>query len=149
MNLSFLPGVNATLNGLAAILLVVGYVQIRRRRIDAHRNCMMAAFAASCLFLVFYVTHYVWRASVTGAAHTTYQGPGKTFYYAMLASHILLAMAVPLLAVVLIRLGLQRRDALHRRIARFALPVWLYVSVTGVMIYVMLYHLNATANAAP
>lgn len=147
MDLSFLPAVNASLNGLAAVLLVTGFVLIKQKRIAAHRACMMSAFAASSLFLVFYLTHYVWRARATGTAHTVYHGPVPAFYYGMLITHILLAMAVPVLAIWLIRLGLARRDALHRRVARFALPIWLYVSVTGVLIYFMLYHLNPRAGA--
>jgi uncharacterized membrane protein YozB (DUF420 family) len=148
MDLSFLPTVNASLNGLSAALLVTGYVLIRRRRIEAHRRCMLAAFAASCLFLVFYVAHYIWRARATGTAHTAFNGTGvlKSLYYAMLLTHILLAMIVPFLAIWLIRLGNRREDARHRRIARYALPVWLYVSVTGVLIYFVLYYLNPPAR---
>lgn len=144
MDLSFLPAVNASLNGLACVLLVVGYVLVRQRKLDAHRNVMLAAFATSGLFLVCYLAHYAWRASVKGGVHTAYHGQGviRTVYYLMLLSHILLAMAVPVLAIVLIRLGLKKRFDLHRRIARYALPIWLYVSVTGVLIYFMLYHFN-------
>ncbi|MCE9591626.1 MAG: DUF420 domain-containing protein [Planctomycetes bacterium] len=142
LDLSFLPTVNASLNALAAVLLCVGVSLIKQKRITAHKRVMLAAFATSCLFLVFYVTHYVWRASATGTAHTQYTGPLRAVYYPMLLSHILLAMAVPVLAIWLIRLGLRRDDTLHRRVAKFAFPIWLYVSVTGVIIYFMLYHLN-------
>lgn len=150
MNLSFLPAVNAGLNGLAAILLVAGLILIRQKRIDAHRNCMIAAFATSCIFLVSYVTHYVWRYYEHGGAHTKFEGPDalRLFYYVILLTHILLAMVVPFLAIWLLYLGLKRRDALHRRVARFAWPIWMYVSITGVLIYVMLYHLNQTAAGA-
>lgn len=150
MDLSFLPAVNAALNGLAFILLVVGMLQIKRRQIDAHRNTMIAAFVTSCLFLVSYLTHYAWRASVKGGMHTKFETGGilGAIYYPMLISHILLAMAVPVLAIITIRHGLKRRDDKHRRIAKITLPIWLYVSITGVLIYVMLYHLNTPPAAA-
>lgn len=144
MDLSFLPAVNAALNGCAFVLLCVGMVFIKQRRIDAHRRCMIAAFAMSCIFLVSYLTHYGWRASVVGGTHTKFTTGGVlgVIYYPMLISHILLAMAVPVLAIVTIRRGLKRQDEKHRRIAKITLPIWLYVSITGVLIYVMLYHLN-------
>ena len=147
MNLSFLPAVNASLNGLAAVLLAVGLVFILQKKINAHRNCMIAAFVTSCIFLVSYVAHYIWRFMEQGGAHTQYNGSSalKTFYYVMLISHILLAMLVPFLAITLLYLGFKRRDALHRRIAKFAWPIWMYVSVTGVLIYLMLYHFNPPA----
>jgi uncharacterized membrane protein YozB (DUF420 family) len=147
MDLSFLPALNAVLNGTAAALLVVGYVFIRQRNIDAHRKCMMGAFVMSGIFLVCYVAHYVWRAKVHGGVHTKFnmQGPIAAAYYLMLLTHILLAMAVPVMAVLLIRWGLTNKVAAHRRLARYALPIWLYVSVTGVLIYIMLYHLNPPA----
>jgi len=139
LDLSFLPKLNATLNALATILLIVGVALVKRKRITAHRNVMLATFATSCLFLVFYLLHYAWRAQVKGGVHTKYTGPFPSLYYIMLISHILLAMAVPVLAIWLIVLGLKRRDALHRRVAKFAFPIWLYVSVTGVLIYFILY----------
>ncbi len=144
MDLSFLPAVNAALNGSAFVLLVVGMVFIKQKKIDAHRRCMIAAFVMSCIFLVTYITHYAWRASVHGGVHTKFTAGGflGAIYYPMLISHILLAMAVPVLAIITIRHGLKRRDDQHRRIARITLPIWLYVSITGVLIYVMLYHLN-------
>jgi len=144
VDLSFLPAVNAALNGSAFVLLVVGMVFIKQKKIDAHRRCMIAAFVMSCIFLVTYITHYAWRASVHGGVHTKFTAGGflGAIYYPMLISHILLAMAVPVLAIITIRHGLKRRDDQHRRIARITLPIWLYVSITGVLIYVMLYHLN-------
>jgi uncharacterized membrane protein YozB (DUF420 family) len=145
VDLSFLPAVDASLNGLATVLLISGFVLIKRRRVAAHRACMIAAFSASCLFLVFYLFHYAWRAYVTGTAETHYHGPLRQFYYVMLGSHILLAVTVPVFAIWMIRLGLAQRLATHRRVARYAYPIWLYVSITGVLIYFMLYHLNAPA----
>ncbi|MCC7147190.1 MAG: DUF420 domain-containing protein [Phycisphaeraceae bacterium] len=147
-DLSFLPGVNAALNGTAAVLLAVGWVLIKRKKIAAHRAAMLAAFGASSLFLICYVAHYVWRLEVKGGMHTKFVGPDwlKAGYYAMLISHILLAMAVPVLAVTLIVLGLKRKDAWHRRIARVGFPLWMYVSVTGVLIYLLLYHWNGVVG---
>lgn len=149
MDLSFLPAVNAGLNGLSTLLLAGGFVAIRRGRMQTHKRLMISAFVVSSFFLVTYVTHYAWRASATGTVHTKFNGQGLLagLYYGMLISHILLAMAVPVLAIVLIRLGLKQRYATHKRIARWAWPVWMYVSVTGVLIYVMLYHMNPPAGA--
>jgi len=140
VDLSFLPAVNAGLNGLATVLLVTGRTLVRRGHIDAHRRVMGSAFAVSALFLVFYVSHKIWR----GFEHTPYHGEGaaRALYLAILASHLILAMAVPFLALALIRLGLADRRREHRRLARWAWPVWLYVSVTGIVIYAMLYHWN-------
>lgn len=149
MDLSFLPLVNALLNGLAAVLLLVGLVLILKKRINAHRNCMIAALTTSCLFLASYVTHYVWRFYEHGGAHTKFYGSDvmRNFYYGMLISHILLAITVPVFAITLLVLGLKRKDVLHRRIARVGWPIWMYVSVTGVLIYIMLYHFNSPAGA--
>lgn len=147
MDLSFLPAVNASLNGVATLLLTIGLVLILNKKIKAHVGVMLAAFATSVLFLVTYVTHYVWRAAVVGGTHTRYNGEGlwALTYYGMLISHILLAMTVPFFAILLIWLGWKRRFNTHRKIAKFAWPIWMYVSVTGVLIYFMLYHFNPPA----
>ncbi len=147
MDLDILPHINASLNALAAVLLVVGLVLIRQRRIAAHRTVMISAFGVSCIFLVLYITHKIWKAQQVGDLHTQYNATGllKTGYLLMLASHIILAMAVPILALWLIWLGLKRNDLQHRRLARIAWPIWMYVSVTGVAIYFMLYHFNPQA----
>ncbi|MFA9479925.1 DUF420 domain-containing protein [Phycisphaerales bacterium AB-hyl4] len=147
IDLSFLPAVNAGLNATAGVLLLVGFALIRQHRVKAHRNVMMAAFGVSALFLVTYVAHYVWRAAVAGGVHTRYNAEGYLLwgYYGMLISHILLAIFVPLFAVALIYLGLTKRYAAHRRLAKVAWPTWMYVSVTGVLIYFMLYHFNPEA----
>lgn len=146
-DLSFLPFVNACLNGLATVLLVVGLILILKKNIVAHRRVMVSAFTVSCIFLVTYVTHYIWRAAVKGGVHTRYNGEGFDLYlyYGMLISHILLAMLVPFLAIALLWLGFTKRYQTHKRIARFAWPIWMYVSITGVLIYVMLYPLNPAA----
>ncbi len=135
-----LATVNALLNGLATVLLVVGFVLIKCRREDAHRRVMLAAFGVSVVFLICYLAYHVWPV---GAKATPFSGSGavKTAYYAVLVSHIILAAAVPVLAIRTIYLGLRDRRAAHRRWARWTFPIWLYVSVTGVAIYLMLYHL--------
>lgn len=131
-----LPALNAVLNGTSAVLLAAGWVLIRRGRKRAHKRTMIAAFAVSCAFLVSYlVYHYT-------AGVTHFQGAGaiRAVYLSVLASHTILAAAVPFLAVATLWRGLKSRFDAHRRIARWALPIWLYVSVTGVAVYWMLYH---------
>jgi len=140
VDLSFLPAVNASLNAVAAVLLVIGRRLIRQGRIAAHRRVMLSAFAVSSLFLLFYVTHKVSRDFENTTFHAT--GAAKNAYLAMLASHVVLAATVPFLAITLVVLGLRDRRALHRRIARVAWPIWMYVSVSGVMIYLLLYPFN-------
>ena len=133
-----LPAVNATLNGISAVLLTTGYVLIRQRRIDAHRRCMLAAFATSTLFLVSYlVYHYN-----VGSVPFTREGPIRVVYFATLISHIVLAAVILPLALVTLRLALAGRFARHAAIARWTLPVWLYVSVTGIAVYWMLYRMG-------
>ncbi len=140
IDLSFLPAVNASLNALATVLLVVGRAWIRRGRVDAHRRTMIAAFSVSTLFLALYVTHKVWRDFETTAFHA--EGIAHAAYLALPISHVTLAMTVPVLAIALITLGLRGRIARHRRLARVAWPIWMYVSLTGVAVYLLLYHLN-------
>ena len=132
-----LPSVNAVLNATAAVLLVWGYTLIRRKRIQQHRKVMQTAFVVSCLFLVCYlVYHYQ-----VGSVRFPKTGAIRTLYLSILGTHTLLAAAVPVLAIVTLRRGLAARFDKHRRIARWTLPIWLYVSVTGVVVYLMLYHL--------
>ena len=132
-----LPTLNAVLNGTSAVLLLVGYRFIRRREITAHRTCMLAAFGTSMLFLVSYLTYH----SHAGSVHFPGTGWLRGLYLTILASHTLLAALVPPLAIVTLSRALAGRVDRHRRIARWTLPIWLYVSVTGVMVYWMLYHL--------
>jgi putative membrane protein len=132
-----LPAVNATLNGISAILLVVGWILIRQRRIEQHRLCMLLAFAVSTLFLISYL---VYHAQV-GSQPFTGEGPIRIVYFAILISHIILAVLILPLALVTLRRGLRRDDRRHRAVARWTLPIWLYVSVTGVVVYWMLYRL--------
>jgi uncharacterized membrane protein YozB (DUF420 family) len=133
-----LPAVNAALNLTAAVLLVVAWLLIRRRRITAHRNVMLAALACSVLFLASYLTYHYQVGSVrfpgTGAARTIYLG--------ILLTHTVLAATVPFLAVITVTHAFRRRFPRHKRIARWTLPIWLYVSVTGVVVYWMLYRMQ-------
>jgi len=135
MTVHDLPAVNATLNAIAAVLLCVAYVLIRQRRIDAHRRTMIAAFATSSLFLICYI---VYHAQV-GSVRFTRQGFVRPLYFSILITHVTLAAAVLPLAIVTLSRGLKARFTQHRAIARWTLPIWLYVSVTGVLVYVLLY----------
>jgi putative membrane protein len=135
MTVHDLPAVNASLNALSGILLLLGYVLIRARRIQQHRTCMIAAFAASSLFLICYV---VYHAQV-GSVRFTRQGFVRPLYYTILVTHVTLAVTVVPLAIITLSRGLKARYPQHRRLARWTLPVWLYVSVTGVLVYVLLY----------
>jgi uncharacterized membrane protein YozB (DUF420 family) len=130
-----LPAVNATLNAISGVLLAAGYLMIRTRRIEWHRRCMIAAFSSSTLFLVSYL---VYHAQV-GSVPFTRQGFVRPLYFAVLITHVVLAAAVLPLAIITLSRGLQARYAKHRAIARWTLPIWLYVSVTGVLVYVLLY----------
>ena len=135
MTVHDLPAVNATLNATSGVLLLVGYLLIRARRIRQHRQVMIAAFIASSLFLVCYV---VYHAQV-GSVRFTRQGFVRPLYYTILITHVTLAAAVLPLAIVTLSRGLKSRFAQHRRIARWTFPIWMYVSVTGVLVYVLLY----------
>lgn len=132
-----LPTVNAALNAIAAVLLVWGYTLIRRKRVQTHRKVMTAAFATSCVFLVCYLIYH-FQAGVVRFPRT---GAIRTVYLSILGTHTVLAAAVPVLAIITLRRGLTARYDKHRRIAHWTLPIWLYVSVTGVVVYLMLYHL--------
>jgi putative membrane protein len=135
--ISALPTVNALLNGTSAVLLVSGYLLIRRRRVSAHRVCMLAAFVASAVFLASYLTLRYY------AGMTRFSGQGwiRPVYFAILGSDTGLAAAIVPLALVTLTRALRARFDRHARIARWTLPLWLYVSVTGVLVYVILYRL--------
>lgn len=137
MSISDLPTLNAILNSLSATLLVVGYFLIRRKKINAHRTCMVSAFITSTLFLISYLYYHYHH----GATRFTGQGTVRTVYLTILLTHTVLAVViVPLIFITFAR-ALQARFDKHRVIARWTLPLWLYVSVTGVIVYLMLYHL--------
>ena len=143
MDFSVLPAVNALLNGCASVLLIWGRVAIRRGQEEFHKRLMLAAFGVSSVFLVSYVTHKASR----DFENTTYNAVGlaKTLYLLMLATHIPLAAAVPVMALLLIRFAMTDQRERHRRLARWAWPIWMYVGVTGVLIYLVLYHWNPPA----
>jgi uncharacterized membrane protein YozB (DUF420 family) len=139
-----LPAVNAALNGLAAVLLVAAYIAIRRRQVRLHQGLMVAAFCTSVLFLACYLYYHI---VVKGGEPTRFTTPGwpKATYFTILGSHTILAVAVAVLAPLTLYLGFGAPTNRHKRIARWTLPIWLYVSVTGVVVYVMLYHLYPPA----
>ncbi len=132
-----LPHLNAILNATSAILLVTGYTFIRLRRITAHRNCQISAFVCSTLFLISYLTYHYFH----GATHFPGQGIARPVYFTILISHTILAVViVPLVLVTLYR-AVRKDFVRHQKIARWTLPLWLYVSVTGVVVYLMLYQI--------
>jgi putative membrane protein len=133
-----LPALNAILNSLAAVLLLVGYALIRQGRKDAHRNVMIAALVCSGLFLTSYLYYHYQVGSVR------FQGTGqsRTLYFSVLLTHTILAAAVPFLAAITVIQAWRKRWAKHAGIARWTLPIWLYVSVTGVLVYLMLYQMS-------
>lgn len=128
--------VNALLNGSAAVLLLCGWVAIRRRRPDVHWKCMLAAFVVSALFLVSYLT----RVAISGTHRYPGAGVWRAIYLVVLSTHMVLAVVVPPLALRTLFLASKKRFAEHRRVVRFTWPIWMYVSVTGVAVYVLLYH---------
>ena len=137
MSVSDLPLVNASLNGVATVLLIVGYVCIRQRRIAAHRAVMLAAFATSVLFLISYLIYH----AHAGSRPFPGQGSVRTVYFVILITHIVLAATIPPLAGVTLWRAYHRRFERHMKIARWTLPLWLYVSITGIVVYWMLYRL--------
>ena len=137
MSVADLPALNATLNAIAAVLLVIGYVLIRRGRIQQHRRVMLAAFTTSALFLISYVTYH----ANAGSRPFGGQGPIRIVYFAILISHVILAAAILPMALITLTHALRARFDRHMRIARWTLPIWLYVSVTGVVVYLMLYQM--------
>jgi uncharacterized membrane protein YozB (DUF420 family) len=138
LHLHDLPALNATLNAISALLLMTGWVLIRRRRFRAHRNVMITALACSTLFLASYL---IYHAQV-GSVHFPGKGTARTLYFTILISHTLLAASVPILAGITVYRAARRRFDRHRALARWTLPIWLYVSVTGVVVYWMLYQMH-------
>jgi len=135
---SSLPAVNALLNGTSAVLLVVGYLCIRRKKVVAHKTCMITAFVVSSVFLLTYLTHHY----QVGAVPFSGRGWVRAVYFGLLIPHVVLAALVVPLALTTIHHGWKSRFRKHVRIARWTLPIWLYVSVSGVLVYWMLYHLK-------
>ena len=132
-----LPAVNAILNSTAALLLTIGWFLIRAGRREAHKRVMIAAFVVSVAFLASYLVYH----AQAGSVRFTGTGPIRTVYFGVLLTHTVLAAAVPVLATITLLRGLSGRFDRHRRIARWTLPIWLYVSITGVVVYWMLYRL--------
>jgi putative membrane protein len=137
MTAADLPGLNAALNGLATVFLLLGIVAIKREAKKAHGFLMGAAFATSCVFLISYVTHKI----LVQGVHTPFLGEGiwRPVYYVMLISHIILAIAVPPMAIITMRHALAGRYEAHRRLSKWTFPIWMYVGVTGVLVYFFLY----------
>jgi len=133
-----LPVVNASLNGVAAILLICGYVSIKQLKVRRHNQLMLAAFIVSCLFLISYLTYHYNVGSVR------FDKPGwvRIVYLWILTTHTILAAIVPFLAVITLVLALRRKFHQHRKIAKWTFPIWLYVSVTGVVVYLLLYQVR-------
>lgn len=138
MSVEDLPHLNATLNAIAGVLLTAGWFLIKAGRIRAHKRCMVSAFVVSALFLASYVTYHA------NVGSRPFPGTGlvRTIYFSILIPHVILAAVVMPLALVTLRRGWIRDDVRHRRIARWTLPIWLFVSVTGVVVYLMLYQLT-------
>ena len=135
MDVHSLPAVNASLNATATVLLVTGYSLIRARRVTAHKKVMLTTFAVSVAFLICYLVYH----SQVGSVRYQKTGPIRAVYFTILITHTLLAAAVPILAVITLRRALKGDFKRHRAIARWTFPIWLYVSVTGVVVYFMLY----------
>jgi uncharacterized membrane protein YozB (DUF420 family) len=135
MTVHDLPTLNAVLNGTAAILLAIGYTLIRNGKRTAHKRVMIAAFCTSILFLIDYL---IYHAQV-GSVHYPHTGALRIIYFTILISHTLLAVTVPVLAIMTLRRALKGEFARHRKLAKWTWPIWMYVSVTGVIVYLMLY----------
>jgi len=135
MDVHSLPAVNATLNGIAAVLLAIGYTLIRKKRIQAHKRVMLTAFSVSVVFLICYIVYHL------NAGIVYYQKTGflRYLYLIILTTHTILAVITPVLAIITLRRGLRMDVERHRAIAHWTLPIWMYVSVTGVIVYMMLY----------
>ena len=142
-----LPHVNASLNALATVLLVLGYALIKQRRETAHKWVMLSCFGVSVVFLASYLTSHTVKYALTGDGSTRFPADAPSAirygYYAMLLSHVLLAAVVPFLALATIYFGLRDQRARHVSLAKITFPVWFYVSITGVIVYLMLYHIYA------
>ena len=134
---SLLPAVNATLNATSGIFLLTGYVLIKRRQIHAHRNAMLAAFTSSTLFLISYVVYHYHA----GSRPFLGQGPIRFVYFSILISHVILAIVILPFIISTLTKGLRGQYARHKRVAKWTFPLWMYVSVTGVIVYVMLYQM--------
>lgn len=137
MSISFLPTLNALLNATSGVFLVLGYVMIRQRKINAHKFCMIGAVTASILFLISYVIYHY------HAGATTFKGTGiaRPIYFTILISHTILAVTIVPFVIVTLKRAFGGKFLEHMKVARWTFPMWLYVSITGVIVYLMLYHI--------
>ena len=142
-----LPAVNASLNALATVLLLTGYVLIKRGRRTAHAQAMVSAFGTSVVFLVCYLVYHYALHHYTGQSGKKFGGTGiiRPIYFTILISHVLLAVPVAVMALMTLLRAWRQQWESHRRLARITFPIWVYVSVTGVIIYALLYHWPAAA----
>ncbi len=136
MSLSLLPTINAILNATSGVLIIIGYVMIRRGKVNAHRACMIGAVSASVIFLISYIIYH-FNVGATRFAGTGWTRP---FYFTVLISHTILAVVLAPVVVVTLRRALKGDFTRHLKIARWTFPIWVYVSITGVLVYFMLYH---------
>lgn len=136
MTVHDLPAVNATLNGLSAIFLTIGYIKIKQKKIESHRNAMIAAFCTSVIFLICYLTYHALVHAVTRFEKPEWFRP---IYLTILLTHTILAVVIVPMVIMSLKRGLKRQDDLHRKISKWTWPLWMYVSVTGVVIYLLLY----------
>lgn len=136
-----MPAVDASLNGLSGVLLLVGWLNIRKRRVATHKRFMLSACVSSSLFLICYLVYH----AIAGATHFKGTGWSRPVYFSILLSHTILAMTVVPLAIITVVLGLRSRFDRHRKIARWTFPIWMYVSVTGVLVYLFLYQFFPSA----
>jgi uncharacterized membrane protein YozB (DUF420 family) len=138
-----LPAVNASLNGLSAVFLTAGFIFIRQKKIIAHRNCMISAFCVSVIFLICYLTYHSYLAVVLHQGPTRFLNPSwfRPIYLVILTTHSLLAMVIVPMVLITLSRGLRERFEMHKKIARWTWPLWMYVSVTGVLVYLLLYRI--------
>jgi uncharacterized membrane protein YozB (DUF420 family) len=143
MSLADLPVVNACLNALSTLFLTAGYLFIRRKRQDAHRNCMIAAFATSTLFLICYITYHSYIAYYLHRGPTRFLDPAwfRPIYLAILGTHTILAVVIVPMVIMSLARGLRGDFERHKRISKWTWPLWMYVSITGVVIYLLLYQI--------
>lgn len=143
MTIHDLPAVNASLNGLSAVFLTLGFIFIRQKKIAAHRFCMISAFCVSAIFLVCYLTYHTYLAVVLHKGPTRFLDPlwFRPIYLAILGTHTILAMVIVPLILITITRALRERFDKHKKIARWTWPLWMYVSVTGVIVYLLLYQI--------
>ena len=141
--LVWLPHINASLNALSGVFLIAGFIFIKLKKVHFHRVCMLSAFTTSTIFLICYVIHHAIRTYYFGLGPTKFAGEGiaRPIYFLILGTHTILAIVVVPFIIVTLRYALKGKFDSHRRIARWTYPIWLYVSVTGVIVYLMLYQI--------